>query len=185
MIGKNNLVFGFIFLFFTAALGPLMVNMYQDYGKATLEKQSAVGRLQQLKTNNFEEELEPLTPKQIAMANTDGILALNKLGNTEVGIDMIKGGPHTHGNLESLLNIAVGIALCFIVAARWQKLLVSWMFIIGTLMHSGMLYLERVFDQAWAGKLLGTGIGPVLILLGLLAMGVLAARGFKGEPVKD
>ena len=185
MIGKNNLVFGFIFLFFTAALGPLMVNMYADYGKAAQEKQSAVGRLQQLKTSNFEEELEPLNPKQIAMANTDGILALNKLGNTELSIDMIKGGPHTHGNLEALLNIAVGIALCFIAAVGWQKVVVSWMFIIGTLMHSGMLYLERVFDQSWAGTLLGTGIGPVLILLGLLSMAVLAARGFKGEIVKD
>ena len=76
MIGKKNIVFGFIFLTFTAALGGLMVNMYKDYGVAAQEKQASVGRLEQLKTDSFEENLEPLTPKQIAMANTNGILSI-------------------------------------------------------------------------------------------------------------
>lgn len=185
MIGKKNVVFGFLYLVLTASLGIVMVNMYEDFGKAALEKQASVGRLQQLKQNNFEEELEPLNARQIAMANTDGILSLNKLGNMEMSIDSIKGGAHAHGNLEALLNIAAGLALCFIVAATWLKQLISWLFILGTLLHSGMLYLGGVFDIAWADSLLGFGIGPGMILAALLLTGITAAMGFRGEIIKD
>jgi hypothetical protein len=185
MIGKKNIVFGFIFLTFTAALGGVMVNMYKDYGVAAQEKQTHVGRLAQLKTDGFEENLEPLTAKQIAMANTNGILALNKLSNTEFGIDYIKGGPHAHGNLEALLNIAAGLVLCFVSLAVWQKQLLSWGFILGTVLHSGMMYLERIFGMVWAGQILDTGVGPILILVSLFATGVAVAVGFKSEMVKD
>jgi len=185
MVGKKNVVFGFLYLVTTAALGILMVNMYADFGQARQEKQTSVGRLQQLKENNFEEELEPLNTRQIAMANTAGILALNKLGNSEMPIDSIKGGPHAHGNLEALLNIAAGLVLCFIAVASWLKQVISWLFILGTLLHSGMLYLGRVFNVAWAESLLGTGIGPIMILAGLLIMGITAFIGFRGEIIKD
>ncbi|MGD8577627.1 MAG: hypothetical protein PVG13_11095 [Thiohalophilus sp.] len=185
MIGKKNIVFGFIYLVFTAALGPVMVGMYDDFGAAALEKQAAVGRLQQLKTNNFEEMLEPLDGKQIAMANTGGILAINKMNNIEMSIDAIKGGPHTHGNLESLLNIAVGVVLSFLAINVLFKQVISWVFILGALLHSGMLYLNRVFEIGWAGWLLETGAGPVLILAGLALMGIATAMGFKGQLVRD
>lgn len=185
MIGKKNIVFGFIFLAFTASLGALMVNMYEDYGVAIAEKQTTVGRLAQLKADEFEEELEPLNAKQIAQANTDGILSINKLNNVEFGIDIIKGGPHAHGNLESLLNIVAGFILCFVSIAAWQKQALSWGFIVGTVLHSGMMLLERVFGMAWAGKILETGIGPILILASLFLMGVAVAKGFKPEMVKD
>lgn len=185
MIGKKNIVFGFIYLVFTAALGGVMVEMYQDYGTAVQEKQASVGRLVQLKTDGFEENLEPLSAKQIAQANTDGILAMNKLSNTEFGIDYIKGGPHAHGNLEALLNIVVGLVLGFLSITALQKQVISWVFIAGTLLHSGMLYLERVFDIAWAATIAQTGIGPYLILFGLLATGVAACYKFTGEIVKD
>ena len=185
MIGKKNVIFGFLYLVLTAALGIVMVNMYEDFGKAALEKQASVGRLQQLKENNFEEELEPLNARQIAMANTDGILSLNKLGNTEMSIDSIKGGAHAHGNLEALLNIVAGLALCFLAVSSWLKQLISWLFILGTLLHSGMLYLGRVFDLAWAESLLGTGIGPMMILAGLFIIGIAAVIGFRGEVIKD
>ena len=185
MIGKKNVVFGFLYLVLTASLGIVMVNMYEDFGTAMQEKQASVGRLQQLKQNSFEEELEPLNARQIATANTDGILSLNKLRNTEMAIDSIKGGAHAHGNLEALLNIVAGLALCFIAAATWLKQLISWLFILGTLLHSGMLYLGRVFDMAWADSLLGFGIGPGMILAALLLTGNAAAMGFRGEIIKD
>ena len=185
MIGKKNIVFGFIYLALTAALGGVMIEMYEDYGKAALEKQGTVGRLQSLKGNNFEEELEPLNAMQIAQANTDGILSINKLNNTELSIDMIKGGPHAHGNLEALLNIAVGVVLCFLAIGAVVKQIISWLFIIGTLLHSGMLYLERVFDVSWAATISNTGIGPYMILAGLLLTGIVAIKGFTGEVVRD
>ncbi len=96
MIGKKNIVFGFIFLVFTASLGPYMVQKYDTYNEAIANKQQDVGRLQQLKNDEFEEELEALNADQIARANTDGILAINTLINAEAAIDIIKGGAHAH-----------------------------------------------------------------------------------------
>ncbi|MFK5914397.1 MAG: hypothetical protein QM484_08475 [Woeseiaceae bacterium] len=185
MIGKKNIVFGFIFLAFTASLGGVMVTMYEDYGVAAGEKQVAVGRLAQLKTDGYEEELEPLNAMQIAKANTDGILSISKLNNVEFGIDFIKGGPHAHGNLEALLNIVIGFILCFISIAAWQKQVISWALIVGTVTHAGMMVLARVFDFAWANTILETGLGPILILASLLFMGAAVAKGFTTEMVKD
>lgn len=185
MIGKKNIAFGFIYLVFTASLGLVMVDKYEGFGQAAQEKQVSVGRLQALQGNDFEEELEPLTAIQIAKANTDGILGLNKLNNTEAEIDAIKGGPHAHGNLEAVLNIIVGLTLCFIAAAVWVKQLISWLFIIGTLMHSGLLYLQTMFDQQWAYTLLETGIGPFTILAGLLLIGVVSIKNFSNKVVAD
>lgn len=186
MIGKKNIVFGFLFLVFTAALGPYMVLMYQaeesgSFVDSSIKKQSNVGRLQELKSNNYEENLEELDASAIAKANTDGILAINQLNNAEFAIDYIKGGPHAHGNLEALLNIAVGVVLCFIAVAPLLKNIVSWLFILGTILHSGMLYLERVFELPWAATILNTGAGPVMILVGLLLMGILAWIGFENR----
>lgn len=185
MIGKKNIVFGFVFFAFTASLGGVMVDMYQEYGVVAGEKQSAVGRLAQLKTDGFEEELEPLNAKQIAQANTDGILSMSKLSNVEFGIDYIKGGPHAHGNLEALLNIVAGFILCFVSIAVWQKQLLSWGFLMGTVLHSGMMFLDRFLDMSWAGKVLEMGVGPILILASLFFMGIAVAKGFQTEMVKD
>lgn len=183
MIGKKNVVFGFLYLVFTAALGPYMVvNFLPAVDEARSEKQAAVGRLQQLKENGYEEELEPLSADQLARANTDGLLALNKLGNARQPVDAIKGGAHAHGNLEALLNIAAGIALCFIAAARWFKQAISWIFILGAVFHSGALYLLS-FGMGWAAMMLQAG--PWLVLIGLLLIGVAALIGFSPQVVRD
>lgn len=186
MIGKKNVVFGFIYLVITAALGPwMMVKYMPTVDEARAEKQELVGRLQSLKANEFEEELEPLPPEAIAKANTDGVLALNKLTNAEQPIDFIRSGPHVHGNLEALLNIVAGIALCFIAVGRMFKQIISWVFIAGALLHSGLLYLGIMLEMGWAFTLLDTAIGPVLVLLGLLLAGVAAAIGWRGQVVND
>lgn len=183
MIGKKNVVFGLIYLVFTAALGPYMLTtMFPDAGAAAAEKQKTLGRLQALKQNNFEEELEPLAPAAIAKANTDGILGLNRLLNARAPIDSMKGGPHAHGNLEALLNVVAGIVLGFLAISPLFKQLISWTFIAGAVLHSGMLYL-RAFDVSWASMLLPAG--PWLVLAALLMLGVAALVGFKGEIVKD
>lgn len=188
MIGKKNIVFGFLFLVFTASLGPYMVKMYEGWGPAYGAKQEKVGRLQQLKIDEFEEDLEPLNADQIARANTDGILALNKLYNTELNIDMIKGGPHAHGNLEALLNIVVGVVLLFVSASPLVKQIISWLFILGTLMHSGMLFLERALQWEFAASFLQTkiaAVGPLMLLLGLLLMALVTAKSLRDHVVRD
>lgn len=186
MIGKKNIVFGFLFLVVTAALGPYMVTVvYPDVYEAQSAKQGKVGKLQLMQSNDFEIDLEPLSADDIARNNTAAILALNSHLNQSSVVDEIKGGPHAHGNLEALLNIAAGLVLCFVSVSVLFKQLISWAFILGTLLHSGVLYILVVFEQAWAGQLLGLGIGPILILLGLLMIGIATLMGFNGKIVED
>ncbi|NIP72127.1 MAG: hypothetical protein GWO16_03440 [Gammaproteobacteria bacterium] len=184
MIGTKNIAFGFLYLVLTAALGPYMVtNMFPDYFEAQQARQSAVGELQSLQMSNFERDLEPLGADEIARTNTRAILRLSGQVNTRAAIDEMKGA-HAHGNLEAVLNILAGFALCFMAAPVLLKHAISWIFIAGALLHSGALYL-RAFGVGWAGSVLGTGIGPLLILLGLLLAGVAAAVWFRGETVRD
>ena len=186
MIGKKNIVFGFLFLVLTAALGPYMVTVVlPDVYQAQAAKQETVGRLQLMQSNDYEVDLEPLSADDIARNNTEAILGLNSHLNQASVVDEIKGGPHAHGNLEALLNIAAGLVLCFVSVGALVKQLISWAFILGTLLHSGLLYIMVVFEAAWAGQLLGLGIGPMLLLLGLLLAGIAVFIGFKGKVVVD
>lgn len=182
MIGKKNIVFGFLYLVATAALGPYMlISTAQDVETAYQEKQAPVGRLQSLKTNNFEEELEPLAADQIAKANTSGILAINNILNLQNPQGFMR-SVHAHGNLEAVLNILAGLALCFIGVAKAFKQVISWLFIAGAVLHSGMLYLAA-FGQSWAYGPLQAG--PWLVLASLLLIGIAALIGFKSEVVRD
>jgi len=185
MIGKKNIVFGFLYLVLTASLGPYMVaEMLPTVSEAQLVKQQDVGPLQLLADNDFEDDntMAPVTADELAKANTKGILALNLLVNATAPIDNMKGGPHAHGNLEAVLNILAGLVLCFLAAPLLVKQLISWLFISGALLHSGSLYLLN-FDMAWAATLLQ--IGPWLVLLALLTAGVSSLIWLQTEPVRD
>ena len=70
----------------------------------------------------------------------------------------------------------------FLAAPKGIKQAISWLFIAGAVFHSGMLYL-RSFGVAWAGTLLY--IGPWLVLLSLLALGIAAFIWLRPEVVKD
>lgn len=185
MIGKKNIVFGFLFLVITASLGPYMVLNYGTWTKANQDKQPVLSELQTIKADSYEKDLEPISAEDLAKLNTEGLLMINRLINAETEIDFIKGGPHAHGNLEAVLNIIVGIVLGFLACKPIMKQIISWLFILGTLLHSGLLIFERVFFMEWASVLLNTGLGPVMILAGLLLTGIMAAKGFEGRLVKD
>ena len=183
MEGKKNIVFGFLFLLITASLGPYMVvTLLPDVEKAALEKQAVLSDLQLVVSSEFEnpETLDTMTADEIAKANSEAILALNTNLNARISIDTIKGGPHAHGNLEALLNIVVGLILGLLTISSLFKQIISWIFIVGTIMHAGMALLG-VFGFVWAGMILGTGIGPVLILLGLLLMGLATFVSYKTD----
>ncbi len=183
MIGKKNIVFGFLYLVITASLGPYMITTSaSDIEAAYVSKQTPVGRVQDLKINDFEEDLEPLNAEQIAKANTDAILSMNNIINLQTPHGNMR-STHAHGNLEAVLNILAGLALCFIAVARIFKQIISWCFIAGAILHSGMLYIGIVFGQSWAFTLLN--VGPWLVLAGLLLAGIAAFMGFKGEIVRD
>jgi len=185
MTGKCNIVFGFFYLVLTAALGPVMVNNLPDISAAGQSKQAAMAPLQLAADSGFEnqETLEPMTDGEIARANAKALLALNAQLNSLVPNTAIKGGPHAHGNLEALLNIAVGLVLLVLTIGTRFKQAISAIFIVGTLLHSGVLYLGVVFGMGWAFTVLGTGIGPILILLGLVLAGVASLLGLKDKAV--
>lgn len=181
MIGKKNIVFGFLYLVLSAALGPYMVKVvFPDIDAAGAARQEQMSALQLLATSGFEQDLEPMTAGQIARANSGALLALNASLNAEEPLDAIKGGPHAHGNLEALLNIAAGIVLGLLAVAPLFKQLISWLFLLGALLHSGSLFMVIVFKAAWALPILSSGIGPILLLVALLLMGAAAAIGYRG-----
>ncbi len=189
MIGKKNIVFGFFYLVLTASLGPFMIlKYYDDVAANEAAKQQKVGALQQARDSGYEVDLEKMNAEQIAKADADALLALSARLNSRTPIEEIKGGPHSHGNLEAMLNILVGVVLCFLAVPVALKQAISWLFIVGALGHSGLLYLAVAVQLPWAGGLLGgwfAYIGPSLILLGLLLAGIAAAMGFNGSLVKD
>ncbi len=76
---------------------------------------------------------------------------------------------HAHGNLESVLNIAIGYLLCRLALEAWITKTVSVLLIVGALFHSGMLYLAGA-GLGFAGML--TPIGGISIIASMLLMGI-------------
>lgn len=200
MIGKKNIVFGFLYLLLTASLGPVMIiNHLPGEGTASSTKKTALGFLKQtseeiknIKKDNYidPESFNKMSPKEIGYANTKAIIALSDLvtGYSRQRINDIKGGPHTHGNMEAILNILAGFLLCFVAVSTLFKQIISWVFISGALLHSGLLYLAVGLELDFATGLLGgwfSYIGPALVLLGLLLAGIAALMGFKAQVVTD
>lgn len=184
MIGKKNIVSGFFYLVLTAALGPFMVKVvYPDIATAEAARRETMATLQLMASNGFEADLEPLSAAESARRNTDAILALNSQQGMREKLNAIKGGPHAHGNLEALLNIAAGLCLGYLAVAPLLKWIISGLFLLGALLHSGMLYLTIVFELPWAGQVLSTGVGPLMLLVALPVTGIAAAMAFRGHPV--
>jgi hypothetical protein len=190
MIGKKNIAFGFIYFVFTAALGPYMiVTEFDAVNEAQVLKQTKLSALQEIASNGYlDAELNPLNAQQLAQTNTGAVLALSASLNSRGRVDAIKSGPHAHGNLEAMLNILAGVVLCFLAVPIWFKKSISWIFIAGAILHSGIWYLAAVLQMPWAGAWL-TGplavVGPILVLAGLAMIGIATIMGFRGELVRD
>lgn len=190
MIGKKNIVFGFLYLVLCAALGNYMVaTQYDVVNDARNLNHTRLSELHGIVNEDLlNQELQQLTIQRLAQKNTGAILALSASLDSRDRINAIKSGPHTHGNLEAMLNIVVGLALCFIAASPKFKQIISWTFIAGTILHSGMLYLVTVFGWSWAIAVTTSPFaifGPLLLLIGLALTGIAALLGFRGEPVRD
>jgi uncharacterized membrane protein YgdD (TMEM256/DUF423 family) len=177
MGGKKNVVFGLFYLVLTALLGPYMATtFFGPLQEAERAHTAAVSELNRAVEAGIE--------GQIVQAQSDAILSLNRQQTAAEPIEHIKSGPHAHGNLEALLNIVVGILIGYLVVAPAWKETISWLFIGGAVLHSGMLYLGSVLGQGWAWGVLGTGIGPIMLLAGLLAAGVASVKGFEARPAR-
>jgi uncharacterized membrane protein YgdD (TMEM256/DUF423 family) len=188
-MSRINIAFGFFFLALSAALGPYMLlKLHPTANQAQEGRVAATGRLAEVAGANYDdpETLAPITADKLGRLVTDAVLAINREINARAPIDAVRSGPHVHGNLEALLNIAVGVVMLFVSCKRpWMKQVIGWLFILGTLLHSGMLYLAIVFNQSWAGQILGTGIGPLMILAGMVLAGLAVALGWRGQVTGD
>lgn len=179
MEGKKNVVFGFIYFIATASLGLVMSNMLGTINEKEAAKAQELSNLEQKVQSGF---MMAETPGDAwREANSQSIMAINDWLKAEGQVGAIKGGPHAHGNLESVLNILVGFLLMFIAAPSAFKQLISWLFILAALLHSGMLYMVVMFQQGWALTVLNTGIGPIALLAGFLLMAIAAGIGLRPE----
>lgn len=189
MVGKKNIVFGFLFLMFTASLGPyIALKMIPQLSEAGAQKRTSLGKLQQLIDAKFKDEIEetqiPLA--DIAVTLGKAIRAVNAPLNQRDAINRVK-DVHVHGNLESVLNILAGLVLCFLAAPMLVKQLISWLFILGALLHSGLAYLARApfLEMGWADVVYQYGVGQIMIVLALLLTGVASAIWLRPTVIED
>lgn len=162
MNGKINIIFGFIYFAFTALLGPTMLIPHFGITKQAMDK--AIQTVDKAK-----QEAQPSATAE-AMADILDYLKVEK--------PSVKGA-HSHGNLEALLNIAVGVVLLSLAIPTNFKKLLSIIFLVGAVFHSGMLYLGGVFHLYWAYNF--TIIGAIAILAGLMGMGIASIIGINKQ----
>jgi hypothetical protein len=79
---------------------------------------------------------------------------------------------HVHGNLESVLNILVGLLVDRIGVGDDLMKTISILMIIGAIMHSGMLLLTPLFPAI--SNLAVVGAITLVIAIALMAYGAIA-----------
>lgn len=164
MNGKINIIFGFIYFALTAVLGPTM--LVPHMGVSMQAMKSAGQAVEKVKED-----------AQKGNQNPDNAAALSGIMDYLQSEKAPGKAAHTHGNMEALLNIAVGVVLLSLAIPANFKALLSILFLVGALFHSGMLYLGGVFHLYWAFNL--TIIGAVAIIAGLVGMGIASFIGIK------
>ncbi len=171
--GKLNIIFGFIYFACTAILGPavLVPGKGANYNLA-VEAGKSIQTASNIDTSTMTvEKVNALSNAQVATARA--MQAEKKLG-------FIGSTAHAHGNLEAMLNIVVGLVLIGLAIPMTFKKLLSILFIVGALCHSGVLYLASVFGIAALTSF--TAVGAIAIVAGLLLMGIAAIIGLKDGP---
>ena len=173
MSGKINIIFGFFYLALTAVLGPaFLVPQFGDRGAAMKQASQAVAEAQTAAQ-------APESKTSVAELGQKNAAALSALLEADKKQQIVGKGAHSHGNLEALLNIVAGfIILSLAIPCNFKRLL-TLLFIVGALFHSGMLYLGSVLGIGFAFKFLL--IGEVALIGGLVLMGVAAAIGIKKQ----
>ena len=164
MNGKINIIFGFIYLAFTAVLGPAVLVPQLGKNAQSLNNTAAlVEKVREGAQGDFKgADIAP------AVVSIFDYIKTSKLSAK---------GAHVHGNLEALLNIVAGLVLLTLAIPANFKTLLSIMFLVGAVFHSGMLYLGGVFQMYWAYNF--TVIGAIAIIVGLLGMGIASLIGLK------
>jgi hypothetical protein len=175
MSGKVNIVFGFIYLAMTAVLGPVL--LVPGKGEIGQTFNSTVGAVERVR-----EGLEAgSAPGPDEAATGRAVVSIMDYLEADKSLGFVSNAAHAHGNLEGLLNIVAGLVILSLGVPGSYKTLLSILFIMGALLHSGMLYLAAVFGQYWATEL--TLVGAIAIVAALLLTGAASIFGIKTEPV--
>jgi len=168
MSGKINMIFGFFYLTVTAVLGPayLVPQLYtgraamEQAGKAVAEVRTSIDAGQ----------------SGASLADKDSA-AIIKVFEAMKKQNVNGKAAHSHGNLEALLNIVAGFVLLTLAIPGAFRALLTILFLMGAVFHSGMLYLGMIFGVGWAFKLVL--LGELSLLSGLALMGVAVIIGVK------
>ena len=168
MNGKINIVFGFIYFALTAVLGPTMLVPHMG---SSMQIMKTAGQA----VDKVKEDAKK------GVQNLDNVAALAGIMDYLKSEKVHGKAAHVHGNLEALLNIAVGLVLLSLAIPANFKTLLSIIFLAGAVFHSGMLYLGGVFGMYWAYNF--AVIGVIAILVGLVMMGVASFMGIKQSKV--
>lgn len=169
MNGKINIIFGFIYLAFTAVLGPAVLIPQLGKNAQSLNNTAAVVEKVREGVQNDFQGIE--TPDKVIAPAVVSIFDYIKTSKLSAK------GAHAHGNLEALLNIVAGLVLLTLAIPANFKTLISIMFLVGAVFHSGMLYLGGVFHMYWAYNF--PVIGVIAIIAGLALMGIACFIGIK------
>ncbi len=108
-----------------------------------------------------------------------GVIISFKLQNPEFAKNgfgfprVIMRAAHAHGNLESVLNMIIGLLVDRLSVGDGLKKTISILIIIGAIFHSGMLYIMPAIPAA--GNL--TIIGAVAIIATMLLMAYSLVKG--------
>lgn len=169
MSGKINMVFGFFYLALTAVLGPayLVPQLYEN--RAVMEEAGKA-------VADVKSSLDAGPAAAVNLAEKDSA-ALVKVFEALKRQHINGKSAHSHGNLEALLNIVAGFVILTLAIPGAFRALLTILFLIGAVFHSGMLYLGMVFGIGSAFKLLL--LGEVSLLAGLVLMGVAVIIGVK------
>lgn len=124
--GRKNLIFGFIYIIFTLALGVFI--------STKLKGDPAFAK-------------EPFAFPRVIMR-----------------------AAHAHGNLEAILNIIIGLIVDRLRLTDGLKQTISILIIIGTVMHSVMLYIRPLVPLA--SNFTTTGAVIIIAAMILMAYGV-------------
>ncbi len=174
MEGKKNIALGFLYFVVTAVTGLIMTSggMLGEVGQA---KQTAVE-----KVGVLEDRLETGGPG-LAAAAGETVTAVEGWLAAKDRVGEMAGAPHTHGNMEALANIVVGLFLGMLAAPAALKQLISWLFILAAVLHSGMLYLGVVLGMGWPWMIVNLNLGPIALLAGLLMAGMAAIMSYRPQ----
>ena len=97
-------------------------------------------------------------------------------GAEENPLHELLGHAHSHGNLESVLNILIGYILCQLETSSGLLHAVSILLLIGAIFHSGILYLSGL-GVGFALNL--APIGAISLVITMALMVYVIATGFK------